>query len=159
MSNRTEGVGIKLLDFFYHSIILINIQVFRDRENLVFKIMKRVLVHNNPIIKPYRKELRFNLTDTEKILWTQLRDHKMGIKFRRQYSIDKFILDFYAPKIKLAIELDGSQHLENQEYDRERTYLLEHYGCTVIRFWNGDILHNLDGVIMKIQDEIRRLQN
>ena len=121
--------------------------------------MKRILVHNNPIIKPYRKKLRANLTDTENILWTQLQNQKLGIKFRRQYSIDKFILDFYAPKIKLAIELDGSQHLENQEYDNERSYLLEHYGCTVIRFWNGDVLQNLDGVIMKIQDEIRRLQN
>ena len=147
-----------MLDFKNHITIIENIQVFRVR-GIVVKTMKRILVHNNPIIKLYRKKLRANLTDTEKILWTQLQNQKLGIKFRRQYSIDKFILDFYAPKIKLAIELDGSQHLENQEYDNERSYLLEHYGCTVIRFWNGDVLQNLDGVIMKIQDEIRRLQN
>ena len=119
--------------------------------------MKRILVHNNPIVKPYRNQLRANLTDAEKILWTQLENKKLGIKFRRQYSIDKFILDFYAPSIRLGIELDGVQHLDNTEYDKERTYLLEHYGCTIIRFWNGDVLNNLDGVIMFIQEEIGRL--
>ena len=95
--------------------------------------------------------LRKEETKPEKILWEKLRNSKFGIKFRRQHPIDKFILDFYAPKIKLAIELDGSVNKENQEYDKMRTEYLELKNIKVIRFWNSEVEKNLETVLEKIR--------
>lgn len=95
--------------------------------------------------------LRKEETKTEKILWKELRDRKLGVKFRRQHPIDKFILDFYAPEIKLGIELDGSPHIENQEYDKTRAEHLESKNIKVLRFWNSDVEKNLEGVLRKIK--------
>ena len=77
-----------------------------------------------------------------------------GYKFHRQHSIGNFIADFYCPTRKLIIELDGSQHLDNQEYDKERTEYFESLGIKVIRFWNNEINNNLNGVLMKIKEEL-----
>lgn len=78
--------------------------------------------------------LRHEETKAEKILWQELRNRKLDVKFRRQHPIEKFILDFYAPEIKLAIELDGSMHKESWEYDKLRTELLENQNIKIIRF-------------------------
>jgi len=80
--------------------------------------------------------LRKEETEAEKILWEEIRNNKLGVKFRRQHPIDKFIIDFYAPKIKLAIELDGEIHKENKEYDKMRTEYLNSKNIKVLRFWN-----------------------
>lgn len=96
--------------------------------------------------------LRHEETKAEKILWKEIRNRKLGIKFRRQHPLDKFILDFYAPEISLAIELDGSPHKENREYDKLRTKYLESQKIKVLRFWNSDIEKNLQKVVNKIKE-------
>jgi very-short-patch-repair endonuclease len=80
-------------------------------------------------------------TDVEKILWEELRGNKLEVKFRRQHPLDEFVLDFYCPKYKLAIELDGTQHLtkDGKEYDKMRTNYLESKGyksSTIFEFGN-----------------------
>jgi len=96
-------------------------------------------------------ELRKQTTPAEKKLWAYLRLLRAdGIHFRRQYAIGSFITDFCAPRRKLIIELDGSQHLEQEEYDEGRTKYLESQGYQVLRFWNNQILGDVEGVIRAI---------
>ena len=103
--------------------------------------------------------LRHEETSAEKILWKELRNKKLGVKFRRQHPVDMYILDFYAPDIKLAIELDGSPHKakENREWDKERTRYLEWKYIKVLRFWNSEIENNLSSLLVKIKNEIKNL--
>ena len=68
-----------------------------------------------------------------------------GVHFRRQHAIGPYITDFCAPRQKLVIELDGSQHLDQEEYDTERTAFLESKSCRLLRFWNGEIMNNING--------------
>lgn len=95
-------------------------------------------------------------TDVEKILWEELRGNKLKVKFRRQHPIDEFVLDFYCPKYKLAIELDGTQHLtkDGKDYDKMRTKYLESKDIKVIRFLNSEIKNNKKEVIKKIQESL-----
>ncbi len=102
-----------------------------------------------------RKLLRKNQTPQEIILWMYLRGNKLGFKFKRQFSIGPYILDFYSPKNKLAIELDGFQHIDNKEYDKERSKYLSVLGIRVIRFWNSEIDVNIDSIIIKIISELK----
>ncbi|MDX2073634.1 MAG: DUF559 domain-containing protein [Alphaproteobacteria bacterium] len=98
------------------------------------------------------RALRRNSTDAEQILWSILRDRQLnGYKFRRQHPIEKYVLDFYCDSAKLAIELDGGQHAEQQTYDETRTKFLEMRGIKVLRFWNNDVLENLEGVFDTIE--------
>lgn len=105
--------------------------------------------------------LRKEETRAEKILWQELRDKKIGIKFRRQHPVDMYVLDFYAPKIKLSIELDGSIHnlKETKEYDTERTNYLKSKYIYELRFWNSEIENNLNSVLNKIRTEIKELRH
>ena len=103
------------------------------------------------------KELRRNLTPAEIKLRTRLRAHRMaGVHFRPQHAIGNYIVDFCAPRRKLIIELDGSQHLELEEYDSERTTFLESKGYKVLRFWNNDVLNDVDSILNVIWDEINK---
>ncbi len=79
-----------------------------------------------------------------------------GVRFRRQHSVGNYILDFYCPERKIAIEIDGSQHFENKalKYDAKRTLYLESLGILVLRFTNADINTNIKGVLMKILDAL-----
>ena len=95
-------------------------------------------------------ELRKESTPAEAKLWSRIRNDQLGVTFRRQHAIGNYISDFCSPKAKLIIELDGSQHLEQEEYDNERTKYLESLGYKVIRFWNNDVTNNIDGVILVI---------
>ena len=105
---------------------------------------------NIKVFKERRRNLRQTQTDAEEKLWKILRAKKLGgFKFYRQYSFGNFILDFYCPSKKLAIEADGSQHIDN-EYDNERTRYLAQYEIQVLRFWNNDILNNIEGVCQEI---------
>ncbi len=84
-------------------------------------------------------------------LWAYLRAHHTGgVHFRNQHAIGNYIVDFCAPREKLIIELDGSQHLEQEEYDQERTLYLESQGYRVIRFWNDQVMNDMEGVIKSI---------
>jgi very-short-patch-repair endonuclease len=108
------------------------------------------VLYNNQKLKERRQALRKSQTDAEKKLWQVLRNKQLnGLKFFRQYSIGNYILDFYCPEIRLAIEVDGSQHIES-EYDEKRTDYLRQENVFVLRFWNNDVLSNLDGVYTKI---------
>jgi len=107
--------------------------------------------NTTPTIKHKALELRHNMTDAEMKLWGQLRAHQMeDLHFRRQHAIGNYIVDFCAPRKKLIIEVDGSQHLEQQEYDGERTAFLELKGYKVIRFWNHEVMNDLDAVMLAI---------
>ncbi len=99
------------------------------------------------------KRMRKALTDAELKLWNALRAHRlMGLSFRRQLPIAGYIVDFACPTHRLIVELDGSQHAEkpNADYDATRTRRLESVGWTVIRFWNDDILNDIDNVCLHI---------
>ncbi len=98
--------------------------------------------------------LRRAQTPQEIILWSKIRNNQLGHKFKRQYSVGPYVLDFYCPIKKLAIEIDGSQHLENKEYDSERSDYLDAFNIKVIRFWNNEINTNMQGVLYKIVFEL-----
>ena len=102
------------------------------------------------------KELHRNMSPAEAKLWKHLRAHRMGdVHFRNQHAIGSYIVDFCAPRKKLIIELDGSQHLEQQEYDEERTHYLEARGYRVLRFWNNDVLNNMEAVLQAIWNALK----
>jgi very-short-patch-repair endonuclease len=101
--------------------------------------------------------LRRTPTEAEAKLWSRLRAHRMaGVQFRRQHAIGSYIVDFCSPRRKLVIELDGSQHLEQIEYDRRRTEYLESRGYRVLRFWNNEVLKNIHGVLNGIWNELNK---
>ncbi len=104
------------------------------------------------------KELRKNMTSQERKLWNILRNHQFyGYEIRRQYPIDKYIVDFICRSKKIIIEIDGGQHNEKYalEYDKKRSTDLGKLGYKVIRFWNNDIDNNLDGVYKILQKEFK----
>jgi len=100
------------------------------------------------------KDLRGNLTDAEKLLWRHLRSRRLeGDKFRRQQVIDPYIVDFVCFEKKLIVELDGGQHAESISYDHRRSLFLEAAGFKVMRFWNNEVLGNLESVLSCIRAE------
>ncbi len=112
------------------------------------------LLNNLPYLKTFRKNLRKNLTPAEAKLWTMLKGRQMeGRKFRRQHSVANYILDFYCPEERLAIELDGQGHFEDTqaEYDRERDLFLEACGIRVLRFENKWVWDNPDGLLEEVK--------
>jgi len=104
------------------------------------------------------KKLRKNQTEAEKKLWSELRREQLkGIKFRRQQPIGGYIVDFVTFELNLVIEVDGGQHHENKE-DEVRDEWLEDEGFTVLRFWNNEVLDNIDGVLKEIRGKIDSLE-
>lgn len=116
-----------------------------------------MFIYNDPKLKQRRKELRKNETYEEKFLWANLRRKRLGYKFTRQYSVGPYILDFYCVEKKLAIELDGLQHVSNKNYDEERNNYLLINGVKTIRFWNNEISDNIDKLLDKIIKTLRSL--
>lgn len=103
------------------------------------------------------RNLRKNQTDAEKKLWAIVRNRQLsGVKFRRQFPVGKYILDFYCPEYRLGIEADGGQHYENRcrQRDELRTKELNRLGVEIIRFSDREILTNFDGVYEIIQKTI-----
>ncbi|WP_373058590.1 endonuclease domain-containing protein [Zunongwangia sp. H14] len=116
-------------------------------------------VHNKKNLEPFRKKLRKNLTPAEAFLWKQLQGRKLeGRKFRRQHSIENFIVDFYCAQEKLIIELDGQVHLNatSEENDLKRTKVLNDLGFTIIRFENKMVFDFLPSVLQEIKDNFRK---
>jgi very-short-patch-repair endonuclease len=110
---------------------------------------------STPTIMHRAGELRFDPTPAEVKLWARLRAHRLGgVGFRRQHAIGQYIADFCAPSKMLIIELDGSQHLEQREYDEERTAFLESKGYRVLRFYNSDVLSHIEQVLSVILEKI-----
>jgi very-short-patch-repair endonuclease len=105
------------------------------------------------------RNLRKNQTDAERKLWSILRNRQLaGVKFRRQFSIGKYILDFYSPEYRLGIEADGGQHYENNHRRRDelRTKELSHLGVQILRFSDREILNDIEGVYKIIQENIEK---
>jgi very-short-patch-repair endonuclease len=100
------------------------------------------------------RQLRRDATEAEKRLWWGLRELGTDHRFRLQHPVGPYIVDFAHPRGKLAIELDGSQHIAQQTADAARSAELLRRGYRVIRFWNNDVLHNLAGVLERIRQEL-----
>ena len=111
--------------------------------------------YNKPVLKDRRRELRHNLTNAERKLWSRLRSKQLfGLKFRRQFSVGPYILDFYCPSLRTAIELDGGHHLKRRTYDEQRDAFLKSDHIRVLRFWNREIMEDLEGIISQIVNEL-----
>ena len=107
------------------------------------------------MLNPRARQLRTDMTDAERRLWSLLRNRRLdGHKFRRQHPIGSFIADFACVERMLIVEADGGQH--SDESDAGRTAWLEREGYRVIRFWNNDILGNLDGVLQMIVEALNQ---
>ncbi len=105
-----------------------------------------MLLYNNKL-KHYSQELRKNMTDAERHLWSKIRMRQLnGLQFQRQRIIGIFIVDFFCPKEKLVIEVDGGQHysIELAEADRMRDKYMKNHGLKVLRFTDTDVLKNID---------------
>lgn len=105
---------------------------------------------SNPKTKHQAIMLRKESTPAEIKLWSRIRNDQLGVTFRRQHAVGNYIPDFYSAKAKLIIELDGGQHLQQEEYDAKRTKYLEAQGYKVIRFWNNQVMNDIDGVMRAI---------
>lgn len=119
------------------------------------------VTYNKTELKPLRRELRKHQTKVERVVWNLVRNRQiLGLKFLRQYSVGNYILDFFCPEIRLAIEIDGGQHAEplNQIVDHERTQYLREQHITVIRFWNNEVLQNTEGVYETIYKTLSRIK-
>jgi len=101
------------------------------------------------------KALRKNPTESEQLLWKHLRMKQLeGVKFRRQEPIDNYIVDFISLEHRLVIEIDGSQHAESKA-DLQRDEYLKREGFKVLRFWNNEVLNNIEGVIETVFNELK----
>lgn len=112
--------------------------------------------NNQPNLKSFRKDLRSNLTPAEAKLWSYLQNSKLeNRKFRRQHSIENYILDFYCPSEKIAIELDGDTHntLNQKEADKTRDLFLKSIGIKVLRFENKMVFENSNSMLNAIKKE------
>ena len=106
--------------------------------------------------KVLSRDMRRESTPAEKHLWQRLRKEQLlGFKFRRQHTIDRFIVDFYCAKAHLVVEVDGNIHNEQQEADQHRTEVLESLGLRVLRFTNGEVLQQTDAVIERIAETLQ----
>ena len=113
---------------------------------------------NNRSLKALRKKLRNNSTSAEASLWNILKSSQiMGMKFRRQHSIGPYVLDFYCPEIKLAIELDGQSHMNHlaEEHDEKRSSFLSNAGIDIIRFENKRVFEAPGDIVSEIKEFVR----
>lgn len=101
------------------------------------------------------RSLRNNPTDAEKKLWGILRAEQLGVKFRRQHPIGPYFADFLCPERRLIIEVDGGQHADQAEADEKRTRFLNDMGYQVLRFWNNDVIRNIEGVHFMISETLK----
>lgn len=114
-------------------------------------------IHNNKIFRERRVELRNKSTPSENLFWNELRNSKLGVKFKRQHSIGGYILDFYCAEKKLIVELDGEIHnkREVKEYDQVRDKFFKELGYKIIRFLNVEIESNIQLTLKKLQSLIK----
>ena len=111
----------------------------------------------NENLKQRSKQLRNNMTDAEKHLWTKLRMGQLkGCHFYRQKPIGEYIVDFFCPRAKLVVEVDGGQHFSDEtiEYDKIRDEYMRSLGLKVLRFTNTEVMKNIDGVVESINENM-----
>jgi len=115
-------------------------------------------IFNKTSEKEKRRRLRNSMTEEEVILWSRLKSRQVGgFKFRRQYGVGPFVVDFYCPEKKLAIEVDGGGHFEDEAIlkDQKRQKAIEQFGIRFLRITNMDIRKNLQGVLISIEDNLK----
>ena len=107
-----------------------------------------------------RRELRKNMTKAEVLLWLGLKNKKLGVRFLRQFNIKAFVVDFYCPEIKLALEIDGATHITREEikYDKQRQEYIESLSIKFLRFDNIEIYYDMFNVLEKIKAKIKELK-
>jgi very-short-patch-repair endonuclease len=120
---------------------------------------KRTVVRNmfygaKPKLFEKARELRENMTPSERKIWEKLNKGQLGVRFKAQHPIERFIADFYCHKFKLVIEIDGRIHDNQQEYDLGRTAELEKYGIKVLRFTNDEVDQDIEGVLDAIKSHL-----
>ena len=123
------------------------------------KIMQRV--YNKKKDQAKRRYLRKNMPKSEVILWSKLKNRQMhGERFLRQYGVDQYVLDFYCPRLKLAIEIDGDSHFMPgaEEQDKARQEYIESFGIQFLRFTNEDVYKNIDGVCQTLYNRIEGIK-
>jgi very-short-patch-repair endonuclease len=111
----------------------------------------------NRNLKELSRQLRGNMTDAERLLWVKIRKKQLnGYQFYRQKPIGDYIVDFYCPRAKLVVEVDGSQHFTEEitEYDRARDEYMNSLGLMVLRFINIDVMTHIEGVVERIEEKI-----
>ena len=117
--------------------------------------MSEECLNNHPELRTFRREMRNAMTPAEAKMWGYLKSRQLdGRRFKRQHSFGGYILDFYCPAERLAIELDGSPHFDAEaiEYDRERDLFLACYGVLVLRFVNHCVFENPEGVLNHVRE-------
>ena len=107
--------------------------------------------------RTHARSLRREMTDAERRLWTGLRAEQLGVKFRRQHPLGPYIADFACLSPKLIVELDGSQHAQQQAYDRERDAFFRAQGFGVLRFASNEPFINLEGVLQAVANRLASL--
>jgi len=119
----------------------------------VISDMKNI-VYNHKKYKTIRRNLRKQEVSSEKILWSRLRNKQQKFRFRRQYGIGKYIVDFYCPKLKLAIEIDGVTHSKDEEIKNDliREKFLNRFGVEIKRYTNNDVYNYLENVLADIYE-------
>lgn len=120
-------------------------------------------ISNKPQLKKIRQKLRNDMPKSEKVFWQKIRGKQLRVKFRRQFSIENFILDFYSPEIKLGIEIDGDSHFVSninilKDYNRD-SILFKKYGIKILRFTNIEVKKNLEGCLEKLLKEIENIRS
>ena len=109
----------------------------------------------NPRMKQIARKLRKDMTLAEILLWKELKGKKvLGYDFHRQKPIDEYVVDFYCPRLKLILEIDGDSHDGKEESDKIRQEKLESLGLTVLRFWDLDVKANVDGIVGQLKEWI-----
>ncbi|OQY41910.1 MAG: hypothetical protein B6227_03795 [Fusobacteriia bacterium 4572_74] len=111
---------------------------------------------NKNSTKDKKNILKKNMTLEEELLWKNIRKDQLGVRFRRQYGIGKYIVDFYCPKLRLVIEIDGEQHYNQKglEYDHVKEKYMKELGIKTLRFSNAEVRDNIESVVEKIKKEI-----
>ncbi len=146
--------------------------LFRGEEESVLSLVESVAEHAPPLTRGGREGLGFlpydpkltalarsnrkTPTPAEQKIWYEVLSHRQfaSYKFLRQKPINRYIVDFYCSTLRLVIEIDGDSHAESLKYDIERTQILQHYGLTVIRYSNHDVMHNISGVYEDLARQI-----
>lgn len=117
---------------------------------------RRVLSVATPAKVGFAREQRAQPTRAEELLWSALRRHQLGVHFRRQHPLDRFVLDFYCGEAQLAVEVDGPEHANQHDYDQSRDTWLNSRGIKVLRIAEDRVRENLPDVLRTIRAELKR---
>ncbi|MCK4225060.1 MAG: endonuclease domain-containing protein [candidate division Zixibacteria bacterium] len=119
-------------------------------------------IYNKASEKEKRRLLRKNMPKAEVIMWSKLKQKQLlGYRFRRQYSVGSYVIDFFCPELKLAVEVDGTSHFKDgaEYYDRNRQESIEQLGIKFLRFNNAQVYKNLNGVLEVIVDNVQKIRS